>query len=250
MRKSIIVGNWKMNGSQELIKEFLESFNSNFNRKDLEVVVCPPEVLLISMKNAMDGTGVFVGAQNVHTETKGAYTGETSAQLLRECGVNWCIVGHSERREQFGETDDMISRKIENLISNDIKPILCVGETLEQRESGNFKEVVIKQLRRGFSRLAANSINRCVIAYEPVWAIGTGKTSDPVDANKMHKEIRNEIASLSSKEGAKKMPIIYGGSVNNENAEDLISNEEIDGALVGGASLNSKAFKKIIGYSQ
>ena len=250
MRTKLIVGNWKMNGSQELIEEVFESFKLPFERKNLEVVICPPDVLLFSMNKFFDGTGIFVGAQNVHSETKGAYTGETSASLLYECGVRWCIVGHSERREHFGETDDMISRKIENLLSHDIRPIICVGETLEQREASKYKEVVVSQLRSVFSRVSADKINRCVIAYEPVWAIGTGKTADPDQADSMHKIIRKELAFQSSKEIAKEMQILYGGSVNSENAGDLISKLEIDGALVGGSSLNSNEFQKIIRFSQ
>ena len=250
MRANIIVGNWKMNGSHELIEEFSESFSSSFEIKNLEVVICPPDVLLFSMKVALDATEIFLGAQNVNSQTKGAYTGETSAPLLQECGVSWCIVGHSERREHFGETDAMIGRKIETLLSYDIRPILCVGETLEQREAGNYEEVVVGQLRGGFSRLTDRDIKSCVVAYEPVWAIGTGRTADPEQANTMHMIIRKEIALLSGKEDAEKMQILYGGSVNPENVEDLISKEEIDGALVGGSSLNSNDFQRIIASAQ
>ena len=170
--------------------------------------------------------------------------------MLRECGVSFCLVGHSERREHFGETDDMIGRKIETLLRYDIRPILCVGETLEQRESGNFEEVVVGQLRRGFSRLTESIIKNCVVAYEPVWAIGTGRTSDPKKASTMHMIIRKELALLSSKEDSERMQILYGGSVNPENAKDLVSKEEIDGALVGGSSLNSNDFHRIIKSAQ
>ena len=215
-------------------------------KSSCEVVICPPDVLLSSMKKTFEGTRIAVGAQNVHSETSGAFTGETSALLLQECGAQWCIVGHSERRILFGETDEFIRSKTETLLKHGIRPILCVGETLEQRESGNHEEIVIAQLGNGLSGLAADDQLRCVVAYEPVWAIGTGKTASPEQANSMHMVIRNELEALASSEVADKMQILYGGSVNAENAETLLSQSEIDGALVGGAALKTDAFPQIV----
>ena len=211
-----------------------------------EIVICPPDVLLYSMNSAVKGTRISVGAQNVHSETTGAFTGETSALLLQECGVQWCIVGHSERRILFGETDEFIRSKTETLLKHGIRPILCIGETLEHREAGNQEEIVIAQLVKGLSGLAVDHQKRCVLAYEPIWAIGTGKTATPEQAYSMHKIIRKELESLASSEAADKMQIIYGGSVNAENAKTLLSQSEIDGALVGGSSLKINAFPQIV----
>ena len=246
MRAKLIAANWKMNGSLALIEEMLNVLNQSVDKSTFEVVICPPDVLLYSMKKAFEGTRIAVGAQNVHSETSGAFTGETSAPLLHECGAQWCIVGHSERRMLFGETDEFIRSKTEILLKHGIRPILCIGETLEQRESGNHEEVVIAQLGKGLSGLAADDQLRCAVAYEPVWAIGTGKTASPEQANSMHRVIRNKLVSLASPVVADKMMIIYGGSVNEKNAKSLLSQSEIDGALVGGAALNTDSFPQII----
>ena len=246
IRTKLIAANWKMNGSFAQIDEMFKVLRPLLGKSTCEVVICPPDVLLTSMKKASEGTRIMVGAQNVHSETSGAFTGETSALLLQESGAQWCIVGHSERRMLFGETDDFIRSKIETLLKHGIRPILCVGETLEQRESGNHEEIVIAQLGMGLSGLAADDQLRCVVAYEPIWAIGTGKTASPVLANSMHLVIRNELESLASNIVAHKMQILYGGSVNAENAETLLSQSEIDGALVGGASLKTDAFPQIV----
>ena len=246
MRAKLVAANWKMNGSFKLLNEMLNVLSSLMEKASCEVVLCPPNVLLSSMKSAVEGMPIAVGAQNVHSEISGAFTGETSASLLQECGANWCIVGHSERRNLFGETDEFIRSKIESLLKHGIRPILCVGETLEQRESGNHEEIVIAQLGKGLSGLALEDQNRCVVAYEPVWAIGTGKTATPEQANSMHKIIRKELEILASPELAAKFQILYGGSVNEENADALLSQSEIDGALVGGASLKIDAFPLIV----
>ena len=246
MRAKLIAANWKMNGSFALIDAMQKVLSPLLEETTCEIVICPPDVLLNSMKNAVKGTRISVGAQNVHSETTGAFTGETSAPLLQECGVQWCIVGHSERRILFGETDEFIRSKTETLLKHGIRPILCIGETLEHRESGNHEEVVIAQLVKGLSGLAVDDQKRCVLAYEPIWAIGTGKTATPEQANSMHKIIRKELESLASSEAAENMQIIYGGSVNAENAKTLLSQSEIDGALVGGASLKINAFPQIV----
>ena len=246
MRAKLIAANWKMNGSFALIDSMQKVLSPILAKTTCEVVICPPDVLLSSMNNTVKGSRIAVGAQNVHSETSGAFTGETSAPLLQECGVQWCIVGHSERRILFGESDEFIRSKTETLLKHGIRPILCIGETLEQRESGKHEEVVVAQLGMGLSGLAVDDQNRCVVAYEPIWAIGTGKTATPEQANSMHKIIRKELESLASPEVADKMQIIYGGSVNAENADTLLSQSEIDGALVGGASLKTDAFPLIV----
>jgi len=246
MRAKLITANWKMNGSFALIDSMHKVLSPLLKKTIFEVVICPPDVLLSSMKNTVKGSRIAVGAQNVHSETSGAFTGETSALLLQECGVQWCIVGHSERRILFGETDEFIRSKTETLLKHGIRPILCIGETLEHRESGNHEKVVIAQLVKGLSGLAVDDQKRCVLAYEPIWAIGTGKTASPEQADSMHKIIRIELESLASSEAAENMQIIYGGSVNAENAKTLLSQSEIDGALVGGASLKIDTFPQIV----
>ena len=246
MRAKLIAANWKMNGSFALIDAMQKVLSPLLEETTCEIVICPPDVLLSSLNNTVKGSRIAVGAQNVHSETSGAFTGETSAPLLQECGVQWCIVGHSERRILFGETDDFIRSKTETLLKHGIRPILCIGETLEHRESGNHEEKVIAQLVKGLSGLAVDDQKRCVLAYEPIWAIGTGKTATAEQANSMHKIIRKELESLASSEAAENMQILYGGSVNSENAKNLLSQSEIDGALVGGASLKINAFPQIV----
>lgn len=246
MRAKLVAANWKMNGSFSLLDNMLDVLIPYSGEESCQVVICPPNVLLSSLKKAVEGTKIEVGAQNVHTEISGAFTGETSAPLLKECGVQWCIVGHSERRVLFDESDEFIRNKTETLLKHGIRPILCVGESLEQRESGNHVEVVVTQLRKGLSGFAADDQSRCVVAYEPIWAIGTGKTATPEQANSMHSIIRKELESLASSEVAEKIQILYGGSVNVENAKILLTQSEIDGALVGGASLKIDAFPQIV----
>ena len=246
MRGKLIAGNWKMNGSFSLIDEMFKVLCPSVEKGVCEVVICPPDLLISSMKKKFEGTRIAVGAQNVHSEVSGAFTGETSVSLLQECEVHWCIVGHSERRMLFDETDEFIRSKTETLLKHAIRPILCVGETLEQRESGNYEEVVFAQLGKGLSGLETDEQLRCVVAYEPIWAIGTGKTATPEQANSMHRLIRKELESIASKKVAEKMRILYGGSVKAENAETLLSQSEIDGVLVGGASLKTEVFPQIV----
>ena len=246
MRAKLIAANWKMNGSFALIDAMQKVLSPLLEETTCEIVICPPDILLSSLNNTVKGSRIAVGAQNVHSESSGAFTGETSAPLLQECGVQWCIVGHSERRILFGETDDFIRSKTEILLKHGIRPILCIGETLEHRESGNHEEKVIAQLVKGLSGLAVDDQKRCVLAYEPIWTIGTGKTATPEQANSMHKIIRKELESLASSEAAENMQILYGGSVNSENAKTLLSQSEIDGTLVGGASIKINDFPQIV----
>ena len=246
MRKPLIAGNWKMNGNRGLAAEMLQAMESSLDQTSADVVVCPPFSLLQNVGECFEKTPVFLGAQNVHAQLSGAYTGEISAPMLNEMDVKWCIVGHSERRAQFSETDAIVRQKVGILLQNGIQPIMCVGESLEEREAGKHEEVVVEQLKNGLSGLAADDQLRCTIAYEPVWAIGTGKTATPEQANSMHLVIRNQLAELANEQFATKMRILYGGSVNADNAEELLGQSEIDGALVGGASLKTDQFPDII----
>ena len=246
MRAKLVVANWKMNGSLSLVDKMMDFLIPNLGDISFKVVICPPYVLLSSLKKAAEKKGIEVGAQNVHSELSGAYTGETSATLLKECGVKWCIVGHSERRVLFKESDEFIRSKTGALLNHGIRPILCIGESLEERDSGKHEEVVVRQLRKGLSDLNIEDLSSCVVAYEPIWAIGTGKTATPEQANSMHTLIRKEIESLANPEIAASFQILYGGSVNVENKKSLLSKSEIDGALVGGASLKTDDFLKLL----
>ena len=246
MRAPLVAANWKMNGSFSMLDKMLDILRKNSGNTSCRVVICPPHVLLSSLKKAVEGSGIEVGAQNVHSELSGAFTGETSAPLLKECGVKWCIVGHSERRNLFDESDEFIRSKTETLLRNGIRPILCVGESLQQRSSGNHEDVGVAQLRKVLAGFTTEDQSRCVLAYEPIWAIGTGKTATPEQANSMHSIIRKEIGSLGNTEVAANIQILYGGSVNVENAEYLLAQSEIDGALVGGASLKIEDFSQIV----
>ena len=246
MRAKLIAANWKMNGSFALIDSMQKVLSPILEKTTCEVVICPPDVLLSSMNNTVKGSRIAVGAQNVHSETSGAFTGETSAPLLQECGVQWCIVGHSERRMLFGETDEFIRSKTETLLKHGIRPILCIGETLEQRESGNHEEVVVSQLGKGLSGLAAEDQLRCVVAYEPIWAIGTGVTATSKKAQEIHAFIRTIISEKFGNEIAENTSILYGGSCNPNNAKDLFTQKDIDGGLIGGASLKADDFLSII----
>ncbi len=246
MRSKLIAANWKMNGSSGLIDEMLEVIKPLALKSDYEIVIFPPTILLSYIKNKLQNSNISFGAQNVHSEKSGAFTGETSAPLLQEFGAKWCIVGHSERRSIFGETDQFIRGKIKTLLEFGIRPLICVGESKLQREKGIHEEVIISQLDKAISRLGSEEQLLCTIAYEPIWAIGSGKTATQNQVNSMHRVIRKELVSLVSEPVADKMKIIYGGSVNSENIESFVSQSEIDGALVGGASLKTEFFKRIL----
>ena len=241
MRAKLVAANWKMNGSFSLLDKMLDVLRSNMGNASCQVVICPPHVLLSSLKKAVEGTGIEIGAQNVHSELSGAFTGETSAILLKECGVQWCIVGHSERRMLFDESDEFIRSKTETLLNHGIRPILCIGESLEQRNSGTHVEVVVAQLIKGLSGLTAEDQSRCVVAYEPIWAIGTGKTCESIEANRICGLIRQWVKSSN-------LVVQYGGSVKASNIDELMSKSDIDGVLVGGASLDPQNFARIANY--
>lgn len=214
----------------------------------VEVVVCPPFVCLPAAKEALSGSNIKLGAQNMHWEEQGAFTGEVAPGMLKELDVEYVIIGHSERRQYFGETDEMVNKKVLSAVAHNLIPIICVGETLEQREQGITEEVVDKQTRAALQGLNADVAHRVVIAYEPIWAIGTGKTASSNDANEVIGYIRKVVGEVLGSQAAQQMRILYGGSVKPENAAELMGMPEIDGALVGGASLKAQDFAKIVKY--
>ena len=247
MRRKIIAGNWKMNNdlnaTQNLISNLAKSLNNNEN---CDIIICPPFTSLSEANSQIKNTAIKLGAQNMYFENEGAYTGEISAQMLKSAGCEFVILGHSERRAIFNESDSLINKKIKKAISSGLKPIFCVGESLEQREKGVTKDIIKTQVTEGLKDISAEEIKTLIIAYEPVWAIGTGKNATPEQAQEVHKFIRSLIKEKYSDEDAENMIIQYGGSVKPDNAKDLLSQKDIDGALVGGASLKADSFLGII----
>jgi triosephosphate isomerase len=248
-RKKLIAANWKMYKTPEQTREFFRDFLPRVGGHDRdEIVICPPDVDLAAALESAKGTNVAVGAQNVHWKTEGAFTGETSAGMLLALGVTHVIIGHSERRQYFCETDDTVNLRLKAALEAGLKPICCVGEVLEERESGLTDDVLRRQCVRAFHAVSAKKAAHMVVAYEPVWAIGTGKTATPELAAEAHAVIRKEAAEIFGQEFAAALRILYGGSVKPENAASLMAQEEIDGALVGGASLDPKSFAAIVKY--
>jgi len=215
-----------------------------------KVMIAPPFTALGTVADALQGSSILLGAQNMAAEEEGAHTGEISVRMLKECGVTVVILGHSERRHVYGETDDLINRKVKLALQHGIEVILCVGELLEEREAGKAASVVQSQLIEGLKEITADQLSMVTIAYEPVWAIGTGKTATPEDADEIHQVIRKELENMYNKDAAEQMVIQYGGSVKPNNIADLMAKENIDGALVGGASLKSETFVPIVKYNQ
>ena len=249
MRKKVIAGNWKMNKSPNDVKTFMESFPTLVKDADAEVVLCVP---YIDLKTAFDlaaGTNVKIGAQNMHYEEKGAFTGEISPKMLKDINVEYVIIGHSERREYYKETDESVNRKLKAAFEYGLKPILCVGETLSQREEGVTKSFVTTQVEKALDGLTNNQVASTIIAYEPIWAIGTGKTASKEDANEVCGWIREKVRELYGN-AADEVVIQYGGSVKSSNAKELFSMSDIDGGLVGGASLDPEEFSKIVNYNK
>jgi len=248
MRINVIAGNWKMNNdlneSKDLITKLLAGLkNTNVN---CEVVICPPFTSLSELSSMVKGSKIKLGAQNLHQEENGAFTGEVSAKMLLSSGCEFVIVGHSERRNIFMEGDELLNKKIQRAIKNNLKPIFCVGELLEEREKNITNKVIESQLLNGLDGFSVEELKNLIIAYEPVWAIGTGKTATPQQAEEVHLFIRNLIEKRFSKEFADNLRILYGGSVKPDNSRDLLSQKNIDGALVGGACLNADSFLSII----
>ena len=248
MRIPFIAGNWKMYKTSAEAAAFAEAFKELYHDTDVKAAICAPFTQLETLVKAFEGTGIGVGAQNVHFEKEGAYTGEISAAMLQEIGVDYCIVGHSERRQYFGETDETVNRKLKTLLPTGIVPILCVGEVLEEREAGRELDVVRSQVMKAFEGIEGNDAEKVVIAYEPVWAIGTGRTASPQQANDMCGCIRAVLEDLYDDVISDRVIIQYGGSVKPENATEIMNMEEIDGALVGGASLEASKFSEIINF--
>lgn len=248
MRKPFIAGNWKMFKTTAQARAFAEEFLSLYEKSDVNVAICAPFTQLAALKEALGGSGVRLGAQNMHFEESGAFTGEISAEMLAEIGVDYCIIGHSERRMYFGETDETVNKKLHKAFEHGIIPILCVGETLAQRDAGEALSVVEHQIKAAAAGLSAEQIRQLVVAYEPIWAIGTGRTATEEQANEMCGHIRSVLASLYGEENSEETVIQYGGSVKPENASSILNMEEIDGALVGGASLNPGDFIKIVNF--
>jgi len=249
MRKKLIAANWKMYKTPEQARDFFRDFLPlvKDHERD-EIVVCPTFLALDAAIGAAKGSNVAVGAQDLHWEKEGAFTGEVSAAMLVAVGVSHVIIGHSERRQYFGETDDTVNLKLKSALEAGLTPIVCVGEVLEERDAGLTDDVLRRQCMRAFHKISAKKAARLIVAYEPVWAIGTGKTATPQMASDAHTIIRGEAAKAFGQEFADKLRILYGGSVKPENAKALMSEEEIDGALVGGASLDPKSFAAIVQY--
>ncbi|MBP5677637.1 MAG: triose-phosphate isomerase [Bacteroidales bacterium] len=250
MRKHIVAGNWKMNltfnQADELLDELMSKLEETELPRDLQVIVCPPFPYIEMTSDYANDSYFAVGAQNVSDRNMGAFTGEVSAEMLESMEIDYCIVGHSERRAYYGETDALVAAKVNQLLAHDLKPIVCVGEVLEERESNKQFDVVKRQVEEGLFHLTSEELKNVVIAYEPVWAIGTGKTATPDQAQEMHAHIRSLLAAKYGNEVADEISILYGGSCKPGNAKELFACADIDGGLIGGASLKAEDFMGII----
>jgi triosephosphate isomerase (TIM) len=249
MRKKVIAANWKMYKTPAQAQEFVKAFLplvANHDRD--EIVLCPSDTSLSVVIAAVAGTNVAVGAQNMYFADEGAFTGETSPLMLKAINATHVILGHSERRQYFAETDETVNKKLLAAVKHGLKPIVCIGEMLAERESGKTEEVLLRQVSKAFEGVTPEQCDWIVIAYEPVWAIGTGKTATPEMAAEAHAIVRKELATALGKKAAEGMRILYGGSVKPENASALMNQDGIDGALVGGASLDPQSFAKIVHY--
>ena len=248
MRKKIIAANWKMNMTQAEAERFVQSLLLDLGDiTDVEVVIIPPFTAIAKVMEALGASqGIKVGAQNMHWEPNGAFTGEISSALLRDLLVRYVVLGHSERRQYFSETDEIVNRKVRAAHEATLRPIVCVGETLEQRDKGNVEKILSIQLRGSLKDLDEKQLQETVVAYEPVWAIGTGRNATPQQAQEAHAFIRHTLGEMSDETTADRIRIQYGGSVKPENAHDLMTQADIDGALVGGASLDPRSFAQIV----
>lgn len=248
MRKKVIAGNWKMNMLPNETISFIEELAPLVKNTENEVVLCVPYTDLFYALLTAQNTNIKIGAQNMHYEENGAYTGEISGKMLKSINVDYVIIGHSERRQYFNETDETVNQKIKSAFRDGLKPIVCVGETLEQREAGKTEEIITKQTELALAGLTNEQVQNTIIAYEPIWAIGTGKTATKEDANNSIKSIRNKIAQIYGQNIADGVIIQYGGSVKSTNAKELFEMSDIDGGLVGGASLKAEEFSKIVNF--
>ena len=250
MRRKVIAGNWKMNMLPNETIQFIEDLAPLVKDTEHEVILCVPYTDLFYALLTAQNTNIKIGAQNMHFAESGAYTGEVSGKMLKSINVEYVIIGHSERRQYFNETDETVNKKVKAAFENGLKPIVCVGETLEQREAGNVEEIITNQTKLALDGLTNEQVENIIIAYEPIWAIGTGKTATKEDANDAVKAIRKKIAEIYGQNVADGVIIQYGGSVKSSNAKELFSMSDIDGALVGGASLKVDEFQKIIKFEQ
>ena len=249
MRKPFVAGNWKMNTNSQTSVELAKSIASGSVEtagQSVTVAVCPPFVYLQAVSNALSSSNIAVGAQDIYFEPAGAFTGEISASMLKDVGCSYCICGHSERRHVLGESDELINKKVTAAIAGGLLPILCVGELIEERQASKTNEVVTRQVKEGLASLSAEKLQAVTIAYEPVWAIGTGLTAMPEQAQEVHYFIRKLLAQMYDDKSAEEIRILYGGSVKPGNAADLMNQKDIDGSLVGGASLKADDFLAII----
>ena len=249
MRKKVIAGNWKMNMLPNEAIAFIEEFTPLVKDSENEVVLCVPYTDLFYALLTAQNTNIKIGAQNMHWKESGAYTGEIAPKMLKSIGVEYVIIGHSERRQYYNETDETVNLKLKAAFEAELKPIVCVGETLEQREAGITAEIITNQTRLALDGLTDDQVKNTIIAYEPIWAIGTGKTATSEDANNSIIEIRKEIEKIYGKDVADCVIIQYGGSVKSSNAKELFNMSDIDGGLVGGASLKPDEFAKIVNYN-
>ena len=250
MRKKVIAGNWKMNMLPNEAMEMIAALAPLVKKTENEVILCVPYTDLFYSLLAAQDTNIKIGAQNMHFEEKGAYTGEVSGKMLKSIGVQYVIIGHSERRQYFAETDETVNKKIKSAFLNNLKPIVCVGETLEQREAGIQYDIITEQTKKALDGLTEEQAANTIIAYEPIWAIGTGKTATKEDANDACKKIREKIAGIYGQNVAERVIIQYGGSMKPENAKELLEMSDIDGGLIGGASLKAETFEKIVNYNK
>ena len=249
MRTPVIAGNWKMNKTvAEAVALASEIKEKVAGVENVKIIVCPVFTAVKSVADVLKGTNVKVGAQDMYWETSGAYTGEVSGEMLLEAGAEYVIIGHSERRQYFGETNETVNKKLKKALSIGLKPIVCIGETLADRESGATEAVVEKQVREGFVGLTAEEMKGTIIAYEPVWAIGTGKTATAEQAEAVHAFVRNLISQIWDKETADAVVIQYGGSMKPENVASLLAQPDIDGGLIGGAALKADSFEKLVKF--
>lgn len=248
MRRKVIAGNWKMNKTPGETLEYIKSFLGLIKDAKSDIILCVPYTDLTVAVELTKYSNVKIGAQNVHFKENGAYTGEISANMLKEIGVQYVIIGHSERRAYFNETDETVNEKIKTALSHKLKPIVCVGESLEQREAGVTKDFIISQVKNALKDIISEQIKEIIIAYEPIWAIGTGKTASSEDANEACKWIRDELHKLYG-DISNEIIIQYGGSVKSSNAKELFEMPDIDGGLVGGASLDAQEFANIINFN-
>ena len=245
-RKKIIAGNWKMNMTPSEAVKLVETLKPLVVNDEVDVVFCVPAIDIIPVVEAAKGTNIQVGAENMYFEEKGAYTGEISPAMLVDAGVKYVVLGHSERREYFKESDEFINEKVKAVLAAGMLPILCIGEKLEERESGKTAEVTETQIRGGLKDLTAEEAKKVIVAYEPVWAIGTGRTATPEMAQETHRQVRDVLVSMFGNETAEEMIIQYGGSMKPDNAVELLAQKDIDGGLIGGASLKASSFAEIV----